>query len=77
MFNLDRDSLSRQHAYSTRNRRDLLPSFNRTNVSQRSLFYTGPNLWNSIPENIKDSNSLAIFKVKLKKYLISQYSADM
>ena len=36
---------------------------------QRSLAVTGPQLWNSLPIDIKMENNLAGFKGKIKTYL--------
>ena len=39
---------------------------------QRSLAVAGPQLWNSLPVDIKTENSLDGFKSKMKTYLFKQ-----
>ena len=35
---------------------------------QRAFSYAGPELWNTLPEHIKNSKSVNDFKKKLKTY---------
>ena len=63
----------RDHQYNTRYRNDLLPRRSRLTVTQNSLASIGPNIWNSIPENIKNSLTRSSFKCQYKKYLLSLY----
>ena len=72
--NQTNDEFQIQHQIPTRNRNRLLPSFNRLAISQRSITYAGPHTWNELPTEIKLSNSLNIFKSKLKRYFIQKYS---
>ena len=49
------------HSYSTRqscNRNLFVASVNTTQYGLRSLKFTGPRLWNSLPTSITNSNSL-------------------
>ena len=41
-------------------------------VEQRSLRYAGSKLWNEIPHEIRNANSLNSFKIKLNAYLLEQ-----
>ena len=41
----------------------------RKKIGGQSFFTAGPNLWNSIPQSIRDSPSLQVFKRTLKTYL--------
>ena len=66
-------SFSRIHSHNTRDRESLRPQFQRLTVSQKSLSFQGPNLWNEIPAEIKDVDRVTIFKKQLKEYLISKY----
>jgi len=43
----------------------------RTNLGDRSLAEAGPRLWNSLPEHLRQSESLAIFKRQLKTFFFS------
>ena len=43
----------------------------RTKTSQQSIKFIGPKIWNDLPNEIKNSKSLKIFKNKLKSYYIT------
>ena len=45
----------------------------RTNINAMCLSVYGVKLWNSLSNNLRDCNSVIIFKKNLKKYLISIY----
>ena len=45
----------------------------RTNTRQRYIGVSGPRLWESLPNYIKLSNSLQLFKTHLQKYYFQQY----
>ena len=64
-------SFQRSHVYETRNRNLLNPTYQRLNLSQRSISFSGPTVWNSLPAEIKDSGSLESFKRNVKSHLIS------
>ena len=76
MYNAESSQFTRTHTYSTRNRDQLLPRFHRLALSQKCVSYSGPVLWNSLPNDIKTCQSLTTFKFHLKRYLVSKYSAD-
>ena len=60
------------HTYNTRTASlsALSISFARTNRRKKSLRIIGPYLWNDLPLNIRQSQSLASFKYHLKHYLL-------
>ena len=61
------------HTYSTRARGELLLPFPRVNaikISHKSQFIT---VWNEIPDHVKQSPSLRIFKRNLTNYLVGLY----
>ena len=58
----------RNNPYPTRNVNQIAPLFQRPALSQRSLNYIGPQIWNSLPDNIR-----SLFKRITKKYLIESY----
>ena len=62
------------HDYNTRNRDQPNPTFQRLTLTQHSIFFNGPRLWNSIPENIRESSSLPVFKRQYKNLLIQLYN---
>ena len=49
-------------------------SVNTTQYGLRSLKFTGPRLWNSLPTSITNSNSLRIFRKTLKDSMLNCYS---
>ena len=61
------------HHINTRNRDRALPKFHRLNVCQQSISYTGPNIWNNLPSDLRNIESLSLFKNKLKKFFVEQY----
>ena len=63
------------HNYNTRYRDNLTPHFQRTRLTQRSLTYSAPTLWNQIPAEIKASQNLNIFKQRCKEYFVSLYDS--
>ena len=63
----------RNHPYPTRGQDDLLPFNARLTITENSLRTIGPNTWNSIPQEIKNSPTLSIFKNRYKHYLLSTY----
>ena len=77
MFKLENfDAFDRNHNYSTRNVSALLPAFNRLTLTQHSISYMGPTVWNSIPHEIRNLPGLNSFKRALKLYLISSYGSQ-
>lgn len=62
-----------QHEHYTRNRDDLPANFQRLTGTQRSISYSGPQIWNSLPLGIRNLQTEKAFKNKLKDYLISFY----
>ena len=74
MFNeRSRDIYNRNHSYNTRNRNSLRPAYHRLTSTQHSVSYSGPSVWNSLPNYITNSNNIDSFKRLLKKHLISLY----
>ena len=63
----------RLHNYSTRNRENLLPPFHRLRTTQQSVLFNAINVWNSVPQNIKECTSVCGFKNRYKRYLIEHY----
>ena len=63
------------HSYLTRNATKFhLPKV-RTSLYYKSIFYQGPLIWNSIPDDICTAVSFNVFKRKLKNYFIRNYSS--
>ena len=51
----------------------IVPRVRLVNYGERSFSYAAPKLWNEIQEYIRKSETLSIFKTKLKTYLFRQY----
>ena len=45
-----------------------MPQVNQTNFGIKSLRMLGPKIWNELPEKIKSTESLEIFKIIIKKW---------
>ena len=61
-------SLNKQvHSYATRYANDFHLPFCRTNLRKFSVSFQGPPYYSSLENDIKETNSLYSFKVKLKK----------
>ena len=64
---------SHNHDYNARNHNSLVPSAARLTVTQNSISAVGPNIWNSIPLEIRLSPSRNIFKNRLKAHFLLDY----
>ena len=61
------------HNIQTRNRNFAVASFQRLSRTQQSVSYMGPSLWNNLPDNLRQENTLNSFKRKLKIHFLEQY----
>ena len=61
------------HDYHTRNGNDFTLTRNKKVFSDQSIKTTGPILWKSIRQNIKDSRSIKHFRNQLKSHYLSNY----
>ena len=50
-------SSSQLHTYSTRNTMNYGSQCSRTNFSKFTIEYQGPNVWNTLPAELKDESS--------------------
>ncbi|KAI5628112.1 hypothetical protein C0J50_8256, partial [Silurus asotus] len=50
----------------------LVPQIMKTTAGGRSFSYKAPQLWNSLPTSVWDSDTVSVFKSRLKTYLFSQ-----
>ncbi|KAI5630237.1 hypothetical protein C0J50_10312, partial [Silurus asotus] len=50
----------------------LVPQITKTTAGGRSFSYIAPHLWNSLPISVQDSDTVSVFKSRLKTYLFSQ-----
>lgn len=53
---------------------DFELQYTRTTARQNFITWSGPTIWNSIPNEIKNAPSLSIFKRDLTTFLINQYN---
>ena len=61
------------HNYPTRHGNDFNMTNNKKTFPDRAIRTNGPILWNSLPENMKQSKSLKHFRTQLKQNLIQNY----
>ena len=67
MFTINR----RIHSYSTRQADDYHVPDGHLELKRRAVSVRGAQIWNNTPTDIKNSNSLSIFKYALKRHLIA------
>ena len=46
------------------------PRYNMPNYGRRAFCFAGPHVWNSLPEHIRQSTPIAVFKRSLKTFLV-------
>ena len=61
------------HSYDTRFKNGLRKQACRTKLRQSTICFQGPRLWNNLPESMKLSSSLTVFRKNLKLFLLSDY----
>ena len=66
-------SSSNQYEYNLRNNSNLNLPFVRSNQSQSSPSYYTCNIWNSLPQEIRNKPTLYSFRLSVKRYLLNQY----
>ena len=64
-----------EHNVNTRNRNLSKPKFHGRERTYQSIATKGPNLWNSLPPEIRSIKSIPRFKRNLKAFYISKYTA--
>lgn len=67
-------SVSQVHNHNTRQRTHLHVHPSRTSMARDSVISKGIQLYNSLPQSIKDERSFNIFKSKLRSYLFNHLS---
>ena len=61
---------SNVHTYATRSRNDIHMNRQSTTYGQRCLKYKGANLWNNLPEHLKNQASVNELKILLRQHLL-------
>ena len=75
MYNsYNRNQYRVSHSVNTRNRQLAVPVFHRLEGSQHAVSFSGPTIWNTLPLEIRNSDSLNRFKKALKNYFIDSYA---
>ena len=67
------DLNSNIHTYPTRRSSDFHLENPKTILAQKSIRHHGPDVWNSLPNNIKQCLTLSNFKDLFKTYILSTY----
>ena len=62
------------HSYPTRSRDDIHLNNPKILLAHKSLRHHGPDVWNSLPGNIKEVTLLNSFKKEVKGLLLNQYT---
>ena len=62
------------HSYETRSSLSLRSEFARTNSRKFSIRCRGPLFWNSLPQSLKASPNINLFKINLRKWLIDAHN---
>jgi len=57
---------------STRQAENIVLEFRKTRSAQKSVFYEGVKMYNSLSASIKQSDRLKTFKRELKEYILSR-----
>ena len=65
--------ISSIHNYNTRGKRNLYFTTTETETGKKALTHKGCILWNKLPEGLKTIKSVAVFKHRIRDYLISNY----
>ncbi len=50
----------------------IVPRIAKSTKGGRAFSYLAPKLWNSLPDNVQGSDTLSLFKSRLKTHLFSQ-----
>ena len=72
-FNLLFKTNSENHSYNTRFATNFNIPNNKLEFGKKSISYQGVKVWNNIPKDIKNSNSIKHFKDTYKKVLVCNY----
>jgi len=62
------------HNYNTRNRSNPCIPLHKSKITLNSICHKGPAIWHKVPNEIKSSRTLEIFKSKFKKHLLEEYN---
>ena len=71
-----RNKYAVSHNLSTRSNNLPVSMFFRTTLGQHSINFMGPKIWNSLPESVRNVDTLNRFKSEVKNYYLSFYIAN-
>ena len=61
------------HNYGTRNRTNYTTVLMKTKMGQNSISYRGAKIWNGLEHNIRNIQSISLFKKEMHKKLLNKY----
>jgi len=64
----------RQLRSASRGLLNNFPRYNMSNYGRRAFCFAGPYVWNSLPEHIRQSTSIAVVKRSLKTFLLRLFN---
>ena len=64
---------ARQLRSASDTRTVVAPRVNTKTFGERSFSYTGPSVWNNLPQTLRHSDSTSSFKAALKTHLFNNY----
>ena len=64
------------HQHDTRHASQLVTETRRLTSSGFSIKFTGPKIWNDLPNTLRNANSLEEFKSKIKSFLFENIELD-
>ena len=67
------ETVAQHHNYPVRNQTDLRPPQCNREDKRRSIVYNGCIIWNSLPVNVRNIESIPSLKRATKRYCIDQY----
>ena len=67
------DVAIQSHGHYTRYRDDIVPAFQRLSLTQHSVSYTAPKIFNDLPNHIKNVTCFSKFKVLVKNCYVERY----
>ena len=70
----NKDQFQCSHSINTRNRHLAVPPYHRLTLTQHSVSFKGPQIWNNLPPEIRSLNSITKFKKALKYHYLSSYT---
>ena len=63
--------LMKKYSIGSRNNSNIIPMACRISLSQQSIRYVGPKIWNEVPPSIRKCKALSSFKSKLLVYFLN------